>query len=154
MGGRRHNVLELIAAHTNADRQASAESFCNCYNVGLYAEIFKSKQLAGSAYARLHLINNHKNIVCVAIINKLFDVGFIKDINSALALDKLKHNRAGILVYCVFKSLYIICLNIGKAFGKWEKIVVKNVLSRCRKCGNGSAVERIFERDNFIPNTL
>ena len=65
----------------------------------------------------------------MAELNKTLNVVFVKNINSALALNNLEHNSAGFVGNSVFQRVKVVCFCVCKALGKGEEVVVENVLA-------------------------
>ena len=100
----------------------------------------------------MDLVDYKQNIVIRRKAGNLFDIVLLEGYNSALALNELEHHSADFIFIFALAKLFdafkIVGLRKNKAFGKRGKILVKNLLTGCRKGGYGSAVKAVFERYN------
>ena len=139
-----------VAAQADADGQSAAESLGSGHQVGLHAVVLVRKQLAGSADARLHLVDDQQDVVFLAEGGNRLHILLVEDVHAALALHDLQHNGAGFFVDIVFEVVEVVGLGVFKALCKGKEVVVKNLLSCRGERGDGSAVEGVLEGDDLV----
>ena len=77
-------------------RHAGADALRQRHHVGLEAEALVGEEGAGAAHARLHLVGDQEDVLLVAPGADGGEVGGVGDVDAALALDRLDHDRAGV----------------------------------------------------------
>ncbi len=90
------------------------------------------KKSAGTPEPALHFVQNKQETVLVAEFSCALQVFLFRLINSALALDGLEQDCAGILVNGAFKSGKVIKRDIFKTVRQWLEIFL--VFGLARSC--------------------
>lgn len=70
--------------------------------------------------------------------------------SAALTLDKFHHDTTDRCINRIGQLLLAIDRHIPKDLCKREKVLVERVLPSSSQCSDGSAVERVLQRDNLI----
>ena len=135
------NTRKLFTAYASTEWKSSAKTLSSCYYVRSYTILFITIECSCSCNTCLNFINHKQNIIILTNFCCFPDKRLLQWINSALALNKLYKNSTNSIVNKITQAFYIICFSVFKTFSKWEKVVMKNILSSCGKSCNSSAVE-------------
>ncbi len=145
------HVPALFVRKAHAYGNSARNALCKSCDIWLNAVLLRRKESSRSARARLHLVGNNKYVPFCAYAEKLVNKAPVKRINTAFALNKFYHHSADRIIYFIHKIGNIIRLRVQKALGKGEKVVVENLLPRCRKSSERSAVKAVGQSDYIVP---
>ena len=108
-------------------------------------------QCTGAAYPCLHLVEQQQQLSLPAKRGRRpNELGIERD-DPALPLDRLKHQRAGMVARLLPQIVKVAGLGIQKALGKGIKVLVKGLLPRRGQGGYCAPVKGVAQRDNPIP---
>ena len=139
----------FVSSNKGADRYTASQALGQSYHIRLNAEIFISKELAASAHAALDFVKNQHSIVLVAKLTHLLHIFYIRNMDTALALNRLQHNSSSLVTHKLFQSLNIIIRHIIKASWQWTKALMIFWLASSSQRSNSTAVEAVNSRDNL-----
>ena len=146
-------LTALLVSKAHAYWNTACKTLCKCGYVRLYVVKLRCEELAGSANACLYLVCDSEDIPLCTLKHDSVHKALLKRYNSALALNKLEHYSADLvvkLVELVHKIVNIISDNILKSTNEREEVVVENLLSCCRKSAKRSAVETVYKGNDDI----
>ena len=139
----------LVSSNKGTNRYTTSQTLGQSYHIRLNAKVFISKELAASAHTALDFIKNQNSIILVAKLTHLLHIFYIRNMNTALALNRLQHNSSSLVTHKLFQSLNIIIRHIIKASWQWTKALMIFWLASSSQSSNGTAVEAVDGRDNL-----
>ena len=146
-------LTALLVSKAHAYWNTACKTLCKCGYVRLYVVKLRCEEFASSANACLYFVGNGENIPLCTFKHDSVHKALLKRYNSTLALNKLEHYSANLvvkLVELVHKIVNIISDNILKSTNEREEVVVENLLTCCRKSAKRSAVETVYKGDDDI----
>ena len=139
----------LVSSNKGTDRYTASQTLGQRYHIRLNAEVFISKELAASAHTALDFVKNQNSIVLVAKLTYLLHICHIRNMDTALTLNRLQHNSSSLVTHKLFQSFNIIIRHIIKASWQWSKSLMIFWLSGSSQSSNSTAVEAVNGRDNL-----
>ena len=139
-----------ILCHHSADRHTAAQSLSQCDHIGLDPEMLVSKKCSRTANAGLHLIHHHEDIQLRTKLPEFLHECGIRGNHAALSLYRLYQNSAGLFLACQRANGFdIVVFRIDDLWQHGAQPFLILGLSRSRDRTEGSAVERVFHRDDL-----
>ena len=109
MVARLQRIFRYFFRHgESSDRNAVSNRLCHGHNIRLHAESLPCEHASSSAHPALNFIADHKDIIFIADHADTFHKLLSREIDSALALQRLQNNRAGLVIYQLFHAVKII----------------------------------------------
>lgn len=110
--------------------------------------MFVGKQFAGAANAGLDFVDDEGQVLGPAIIGDGLDVGAVKDVDAAFALDAFQHDGAGAVGDGGLKGVDVIRGHVGEARINGHEGFVQGGLAGGGQGGHGAAVEAVGQGDD------
>ena len=109
------------------------------------------KELTGTTVAGLDLVDHQDDVVLFADRIDRFYIFFTEDVDAALALYDLDQDaRDLILRYELFHILDIVHIRVEEALCQRRELGMKALLTCRRKCGQGTPVKTLVQRDDVV----
>ena len=114
------------------------------------SELLAGEECARSANAGLHLVRHDQNVPGGALLEYGVHKCLLQCVHTALTLNVFQHHCTNGVVQLGFQIGNVIGCHIVEALHKREEIVVEYVLTGGGQGAEGSAVERIHQRQNLV----
>src|SRR5688572_31478784 len=98
MATRPEAVGDLFARQHRAKRESSSESLGQGHDVWFDSKVLVAEQLPGAPHSGLNFIEDEQDAALIAELTQASHVGFIRDVDAALSLNRLNQYRGGFLL--------------------------------------------------------
>ena len=102
-------------------RHTTSKSFRTCHNIRLYTVCLPCKIMSGSSHTALNFIENQHNIFLITDLTQTFQEFLLRRINTALTLNNLSNDRAGLICDLSLYTLKIIKIRKLHTAHQWLK---------------------------------
>src|SRR5580692_7248840 len=143
---RRNRRCEFFLRNERPQWQPRRNRLGNRHNVGRHAETLKRKNRSRPPQPALNLVEDQRHLVTIRQRPALAQKFHRTLINSALAKNRLQHNRARIVIHRRPQTLQIVLLHKRDIFQQRLKSLAMLVLPRERQCTKRAPMIRPFQR--------
>ncbi|MNR21300.1 hypothetical protein D3C85_1381930 [compost metagenome] len=132
-----------------AHRETAAERFGAGQDIRCHAVVHIGKQIAGTPHPALHFIKHQQRLMFVAQFTQAFQELWRRGHYTAFTLNRLNHNRAGVIVHHRFYGMEIVKRHMNDIGRFWAKTIGILRLSAHGNRKQRPPVEGVMEGNNF-----
>src|SRR5262249_16771818 len=147
-------VRELRAGKKAAARHAAGERLGERHRIRLDFPVLTRVPLARASHAGLHFIEDQHELVLVGQFPQARQVVFGRNVDAALALNRLHENGAGLAVDQLSGSVEIAERRVTEPGKKRLQALVVLRLARRTEGAERAAVEAVDHRDDLVASRL
>ena len=116
MGADAEMAGHLVGGEHHADGETAAQALGVGQDVRRDAIVHVGEQLAGTAQAGLHLVEDQQRAVLIAQLARAFQIRLVRRQHTAFALDRLQHHGAGLVGNGRFQRRQVVIGDMFDAF--------------------------------------
>ena len=131
-------------------RHTTSKSLGTCHNIRLYTVCLPCKIMSGSSHTALDLIENQHNIFLITDLAQTFQKFFLCRINTALTLNNLSDDRAGLICNLSLYAFQIIKICKLHTAHQWLKGLSVMSSSCYGKCSDTSSMEGMVHGNDLM----
>ncbi len=150
MGTDRQVLGNRVSGQHGADREATAQALGTGKDVRGHAVMLVGIQMAATAHAGLHFVEDQQGVVLVAQFAGAFQIGLLGRQHAALALHRFQNDGAGLVRDGCFQRIQIVVRNVRDTGNLRAEAVGILGLTTDVHGKQGTAMEAVQRRDDFV----
>ena len=150
MSRRREDVRQLRVRDERAHREPAAQRLRAGEEIGLHVIALPGEPRARAAHARLHLVDDHQEVLLVAERADALHELVRRRRDAAFALHRLEHDRDRLVVHRGLDGSQIVVVGIGEADRQGIVSLLAPRLRRRRDRRERAAMEALAHRHDLV----